>query len=232
LSSSRNALTAFRSVGAAGPSPSAISCARPSSKKVGPKRLVRRRRRGADSARDVAERPGARKLARSQGGAPRLEIGLAREVDVEQLELLRRLQQLRSANPEARGGRDPRAQQIDACALKLVNMPHFGGVQHRQCRVERTSLEACLCRRQRALGAPRWVCCQGNSALQKCGSGGDPAASLSPVSRQLELEGNLLVWAKRSMRAVPRTAIGINLRIRGACQRPMCVPTLVGGRGR
>src|SRR5207244_3668753 len=70
---------------------------------VGGKRLVRRRRRGADRPRDLAERPGAVKLARSRGGTPRLEIRLAREVDVERLELPRRLQQLRGANPEARG---------------------------------------------------------------------------------------------------------------------------------
>ena len=62
--------------------------------KVGSKRLVRRRRSGADSARDIAQCAGARKLARSQSGAQGLEIGLTREVDIEQLELLRFAQQL------------------------------------------------------------------------------------------------------------------------------------------
>ena len=33
------------------------------------------------------------------------------------------------------------------------------------------------------------------------------------------------------MRAVPRTAIRINLRIRGACQRAMYIPSLVRGSG-
>src|SRR5207248_6308576 len=100
--------------------------------------LVRRRRRGADGPRDVAERPGARKFARSQGGAPRLEIGLAREVDVERLELPCRLKQLRSGAPEARGRRNPPAREIDACALKLVQGTRSGRVQHRTRRVERT----------------------------------------------------------------------------------------------
>jgi hypothetical protein len=77
---------------------------------VGRKRLVRRRRRRADGPRDLAERPGARKLARGQGGAPGLEIGLAREVDIERLELSRRFQQRTSGAPEARGRRDPPAQ--------------------------------------------------------------------------------------------------------------------------
>jgi hypothetical protein len=70
---------------------------------------------------------GARKLARSRSGGPGLEICLTREVDVEQLELLRRLQQLRSANPEARGRRDAPAHEIVACTLKLVQRARFGG---------------------------------------------------------------------------------------------------------
>jgi DNA-binding CsgD family transcriptional regulator len=88
-----------------------------------------------------------------------------------------------------------------------------------------------LCRRQRTLGAPRRVDSPHNSALQKCGSCGDPAASLSPASRQLELEGNLLVWGDRGMSPMPGAAIRISLRIRGACQRAMYIPSLVRGSG-
>ena len=127
-------------------------------------RLVRRPRRRADGPRDVAKRPGARKLARGQGGAPGLEIRLARKADVEGLEPPRRLKQLR-------------------------------------CRT-----------------------------LQKCGRGGDPAASLSPAGRQLELEGNLLVWGERRMSPMPGAAIRIALSIDGLCQRPMYVSTPVAGR--
>ena len=39
------------------------------------------------AARDVAQRAGARQLARGQRGAPRVEVRLARELDVERLEL-------------------------------------------------------------------------------------------------------------------------------------------------
>jgi len=88
-----------------------------------------------------------------------------------------------------------------------------------------------LCRCQRALRAPHRVDCQRNGALQKRGRGGDPAASLSPVSRQLELEGNLLVWCERRMSAMPGAAIRVALGIGGLCQRPMRVSTPVGGRG-
>jgi hypothetical protein len=87
-----------------------------------------------------------------------------------------------------------------------------------------------LCRRQRALGAARRVDCQRNRALQKCGRRGDPAASLSPVSRQLELEGNLFVWGERGMSPMPGAAIRVALSIDGPCQRPMRVSTPVGGR--
>src|SRR5205085_11095087 len=121
---------------------------------VGRKRLVPRRRRRADGPRDLAERSDARKLARGQGGAPGLEIRLARKADVEGLEPPRRLKQLRCRTPEARGRRDPPSQQIDACAVKLVQRPRFGCSQHCERRLERTGLEARLCRRQRALGAP------------------------------------------------------------------------------
>jgi len=87
-----------------------------------------------------------------------------------------------------------------------------------------------LGRRQRALRTPRRVGCQRNSALQKRGCGGDPAASLSPAGRQLELEGNLLVGRERRMSPMPGAAIRIALRIDGPCQRPMRGSTPVGGR--
>jgi hypothetical protein len=86
-----------------------------------------------------------------------------------------------------------------------------------------------LCRRKRALGAPRRVDCQRNGALKKRGPGGDPAASLSPVSRQLELEGNLLIWCERRMSPMPGAAIRIALSIDGLCQRAMRVSAPVGG---
>src|SRR6185503_6635527 len=100
--------------------------------------LVRRRRSGADSPRDLAERTGARKLARSQSGAPRMEVGLARKVDVERLELPRGLQQLRSGAAGARGRGDPTAYQIEARTLTLIQRPCFGCGQHTERCVERT----------------------------------------------------------------------------------------------
>src|SRR4029077_10329154 len=91
-------------------------------------------------------------------------------------------------------------------------------------------LEARLRRRQRALGAQRRVDCQRNGALQEGGCGGDPAASLSPVSRQLELECNLLVWCERRMSPMPGAAIRIAFSIDGLCQRLMRGSTPLGGR--
>src|SRR6476620_420774 len=51
------------------------------------------------------------------------------------------------------------------------------------------------------------------------------------AGRQLELGSHLLVGPERSMRAMPRTAIGIEVRIRGLCQRAMCIPALGGRSG-
>ena len=197
---------------------------------IGRVRLVRGRRSGADCARDLAERAGTHKLARSQGRAPRLEIGLAREVDVERLEQPRRLQQLRSGTAEACARRDPPAQKLDASPLKLVQGPRFGCREYPERRVESTRLEARLCRGERALRAPNRVGGQRNGALQKRRRRGDPAAGLSPARRQLELEGNLLVRCERCMSPMPGAAIRIARGIDGLCQRLMHVATPVGGR--
>ena len=171
LSSSRNALTAFRSVGAAGPSPSATSCARPSSRRSdasgscaggGAERTAR------ETSRERAERPQARPQPQRRP-TPRDRSrarGRCRAARAAWLPEAAAQRRSRSSRPTAIRPR----KQIDACALKLVQGPRFGRGQHRERRVERAGLEARLCRRQRALGAQRRVGGQRNGALQKRGS--------------------------------------------------------------
>ena len=54
---------------------------------------------------------------------------------------------------------------------------------------------------------------------------------MSPVSRPLELAGNLLVWSERRMSPMPGAASRIALSIGGLCQRPMRVSTPDSRRG-
>ena len=78
---------------------------------------------------------------------------------------------------------------------------------------ERAGLDAGLRGRQRAFTAPRRVRGQRDGALQEGGRGGDPAASLRPAGRALELGGDVLVRSCRRQCAVPRAAIGVGVRI-------------------
>ena len=88
VSSSRNALTALPQRRRRRSEPSATSCARPSSRRSDATRLVRRRRRGARRpARPRASVPAPASSPAARAVPQRLEIGLARKVDVERLEL-------------------------------------------------------------------------------------------------------------------------------------------------
>jgi hypothetical protein len=194
-------------------------------------RLVRGRRRRADRLRDLAERSGVRELAGGQRRAPRVEVRLARKVGVERLEPDRRLQQLGGRAPEARGRRDPRAQQIDAGLLELVERAGFGLGQDGQRRVESAGLQARLRRRQGAVGPPRRVPRQRDRALQERSRRRKPAARVGAAGRALELDGHVLVRPGRRRREVPDAAVRIDLRIRDVGEREVDGAALRGRGG-
>src|SRR4029077_11396806 len=131
---------------------------------------------------------------------------------------------------EAGARRNPSAQKLDACALKLVQRPRFGCGQHSDRRIESTRLEARILSRKRTLRAPDRIDRECHGALQKRGCGRDPAAGLSPAGRQLELERNVLVGCERRLSPMPGATIRIERDVGGLGQRSMYVSTLVGGR--
>ena len=136
---------------------SVISSARPSSSRSRGPRSARRRRERPDGAADLS-RTTVPRLPGDDRRAPGGQVGLARELQVEWLKPLRRLQQQRgSIAAETRGEGDLAAQQVHPGALELVERPGLRRGQEPESRVERAGLEASLRGGQRALRAPRRV---------------------------------------------------------------------------
>ena len=69
--------------------------------------------------------------------------------------------------------------------------------------------------------------CQRGRALEEGGGGREAATRLRPRRRALELGGHLLVGHGRRLRAVPRAAIRVDLRIGGVRQRAVSLAPLV-----
>jgi hypothetical protein len=82
----------------------------------------------------------------------------------------------------------------DAGVLELVERPALCRGQASESHVERTGLEARLCRGQRALPTSRGVDGQCDSVLQEPGRGGQAPARLRPARRALQLGGHS-VWS-------------------------------------
>ena len=144
---------------------------------------------------------GAREPPGEQRRAPRVEIGLARELRVERLERLRgSKEQRRGLAAAALGVRGLGAQQVQAGALQLVERPDLGRRQQPARRVERAGLQARLGGGERAVGPPRRVAGQRDGALQERGRRGEAAARLRPPGRALELQGDLLVGSRGAPR--------------------------------
>jgi hypothetical protein len=169
----------------------------------------------------------SRQSSGEQGRHPRAEVGLARQIEVERLQPLGRLEQQRGrVAAQTRGERDLTAQQVHPSALHLVQRPHLRGDEQLQRLVERAGLEVGPGRGQRAL---RMLCRFGRQqdrTLEECRGRGQPAPGLRPAGRALQLGGDVLVRPGRALRPVPRPPIGIgpgigDLRQRGVRRVPV-----------
>ena len=152
-----------------------------------------------DRPRDLAQAGGVRQLPREQRRAPGVEVGLAREPQVERLERSRGPEQQRRSVAAAvlREG-DLGVQQVHAGPPELVQRPGLGG--RRAAASAASNAPACrlACgRRQHALGAAGRLERQLGRPPQERRRGGQPAASLRPSRRPLELGGHVLVRARR-----------------------------------
>ena len=147
---------------------------------VGGSSRLWRRRRGADRGRRVDHSAAAAQTTDKQGRGERVPVGLARQLEVERLEPLRRLeQQQRSVAATARGD-DLGAQQIHLGALVVVERSRIRGRGEPDRRVEGARQEARVRGSKRALRAVRGILCQRHGALQERRGGGEPSASLGP----------------------------------------------------
>ena len=112
---------------------------------------------------------------------------------------------------------------------ELVERAQLGGRQQLERRVGRAGLELRLRGGQRARAAPvRGSGVSSAARSRNAAAAASAAARLRPVGRALELGGHLLVGPDARLRAVPRAAIGIDLRIGRLGQRPMHAPPVLG----
>ena len=152
----------------------------------------------------------------------RLEIRLTGQRRVEWLEASGRGEQQLPGIPAscAREG-DLRAEAFETRSLKVVEGPELGGREQRGCRVGRAGVELRLgCgegTRSPATGIGRQLDRPG----EERGGSRDPAARQRPVGGALELMRHDLVGARGGMRAVPRPAVGIGVRVGRIGQRSM-----------
>src|SRR4051812_28454364 len=108
-------------------------------------RSLRGAKGGSRGARDTEQIAPAGQRSREQRRAPRVEIRLAREARVQWLEPLGRFEQLPwSLASGARGRRDLSAQQLDARALKFVQLRGLRCCQQSRCRFKRAGVQARL----------------------------------------------------------------------------------------
>ena len=175
-----------------------------------------------DDVRAAGERAG------EPGRLERFEIGGARPVRVDRLELAGGLQQERGSVAAAlHGERDLRAQEMHARALEIIDAAGLRGGEQREGVVERPGLVLRLCRRQRPLRTPDRVRRQRRGALEEGGGGGQSAARLRAAGGSLQLAGDGLVRAGRRLGEMPGAPIGIGLGVGRFRQRPMHPPALL-----
>ena len=117
------------------------------------------------------------------------------------------------------GKRDLGLQPIHAGSTELVERSGLRCGHQSERRVERAGPEARLGRGQRALGPPRGFLSQCDGALQECSRGGESTAGFRSPGRPLELSGHDIVGTEHGLRAVPGTAVRVDLWIgrRGQC---------------
>jgi hypothetical protein len=109
--------------------------------------------------------------------------------------------------------RDPRSQQVDTRVGEFVEHPGLDSRQQLESGIEvaRVALRGGGC--EKALRAMRALGCEGGGPLEEGRAGRQPAARLRPSGRALELGRHLLVGARRRLRPVPGSPIGVEIRV-------------------
>ena len=171
------------------------------------------------------ERRDARQISRTIAAArsgpaylrgPQRRRGRSRaQLEVERLERAARLSSSGGASPaEPEANATGPRSQLDAGALELVERTCLGSRQQRRARRRTRRPEARLRRRQRRSARRAGSAVSVDGALQERRRGGEPAASLRPAGRALELGGDILVGSRRRAGAVPGAPIRVASRRR------------------
>ena len=161
----------------------------------------------------------------------RLEVRVAREPGIERHEALRGVEQQRRRVAAAREGeRDLGAEALRAGTVQRVQRGELGGREQRLGFLRCPRFQLGLRRGHRSRTASGGVRGQLGRSLQECRGGRDPAPRLGPVGGALELGRHALVEARRRVRSMPRSPIGIRLGIGRRSQRAMRLLSFVQRR--
>jgi hypothetical protein len=152
--------------------------------------------------------------------AERLEVGHARQLDVERLEAAGRADEQPCGLPDAalvEGDLPP--QLLDLRGLHRVDRPGLDRDQQLQRHVEGAGVALRSRRREQAPRAASRVGGEHRRGVEERGGGRHASACQCAPGRAFELLGDLLVGPGRRLRAVPGAPVGIEPRIRGLGQR-------------
>ena len=186
-------------------------------------RTPRRTGRGRRGPGDVEQAAaGASEVPGEQRRAPRIEIRVAAEADVERLELPGGLQeQQRSVAAMVLGEGDLGPEQDHAGSTELVERSGLRDRQQPASHVERPRPQTCLGGCEGPLGSPRRIARDGDGTLQQCGCGREAAARLRPARRELQLAGDLLVRPGCGGSEMPGPTVRIDNTVGDLGQRQM-----------
>ncbi len=190
------------------------------------------RREGAGGAGDLEQITGAGQPPGEQRRHPGGQVGLPRQVQVERLEPLGRLeQQRRRVAAQPRREHDLPAQQVHPGALQLIQRPGLRRGQQLQGRPERPGLHVGPRRGERPLGPAGRINAQQHRTLQKRRGRGQPAAGLGPVRGPLQLGRHLLIRPGCGLGPVPGPPIWLGLGVGDLSQRPVHLLPVLDRRG-
>jgi hypothetical protein len=165
--------------------------------------------------------------AGEERGSPRIKIRVARQPEVQRLELASRAQQeQRRFTATVLGERNFGPQPIDAREPEVIEMADLGHRHEAERLVEGAGVEGGLRSGESTLRPTRRALRERDRALQERRSCGKAPACPSPVSGPFELGRHVLIRRERGLRSMPGTPVRIGPCVGGCSQSPVYLATL------
>ena len=175
---------------------------------------------GPGGAGDLEHIAGACQMPGERGRAPRGQVGLAGQIQVQRLEPLGRLEQQRgSVAAQARDERDLPAQQVHPARWNSSSGPASAVASSSRALPNAPACMLACAAASDAFGVPRRIGGQQHRSLQERRGRGQPAAGLRPPGRPLQLRRDLLIRPGRGLGPVPGPPVRIGLRVGHLRQR-------------